>query len=262
MKWSQEPAEHPNGDIQLDFVLSRAIWQQNSGDTTGIQIRGTELRTVSVFLRVWYHSLNSRDCFSRHQGLSRNSSILCFSFTASFYPSERSLLIILICFCFHCFSVYPRLGLTDTALPPHSYCSQKTQMIGQELSALSPRDQQCFPTWHSQQHPPSRASTRDETHYSPSSLPRLRLFNVEPIICGVGFFFFEISFFSHFLNILTQFLMFLPFSGYQSLSGVSSFQTKTTESTNQNDRGGAEKSWAVNSDRHRFRSLLHHMQTL
>ena len=148
---------------------------------------------------MWYHSLNSRDCFSRHQGLSRNSSILCFSFTASFYPSERSLLIILICFCFHCFSVYPRLGLTDTALPPHSYCSQKTQMIGQELSALSPRDQQCFPTWRSQQHPPSRASTRDETHYSPSSLPRLRLSNVEPIICGVGFFFFfEISFFSHF----------------------------------------------------------------
>ena len=196
--------------------------------------------------------------------MSRNSSILCFSFTASFYPSELSLLIILICFCFNCFSgslFTPGWGLQiprcHSALYP-----QKTLLIEQELPLLSPGDQQCFPTWCFQQQPPGRVGTRDETHLSPLSLPRPRFPNVEPIICGVGFFFFEISFSSHFLNMLTQCLTFLPILGYQSLSGVSNFQIKATDSTNWNYGSTAERSWAVNSDRCGFKSLLHYLQIL
>lgn len=95
-----------------------------------IQTKGTVLRTVAVLFRAWYHSLDQKDHFSRHQGMDRNSSILCYSFTASFYPLELSLLIILICFCFNCFSgslFTPgwNLQIPRCHLPPR-LCPQKT----------------------------------------------------------------------------------------------------------------------------------------
>lgn len=79
--------------------------------------------------------------FSRHQEIDRNSSILCFSFTASFYPLEISLLIILICFCFNCFS-----GLLFTSgwnmqipLPLPLLCPQTTLLIGLDPVSIDSR---------------------------------------------------------------------------------------------------------------------------
>ena len=140
-----------------------------------VQTRGTVLRTVSVLFRVWPHSLDQKDCFSRHQGMNGNSSILCFSFTASFYPSEQSLLIILICFCFNCFSgslFTPAWGLQT----PRCHCPlpspPKTLLIGQGSPPVGCRWSTMllylvFPaainkqSWH-----------RDEAHLSALSLPK------------------------------------------------------------------------------------------
>lgn len=81
----------------------RVPWEQNPGEAMGSKLGGQGWEQLVSF-RVWYHCLDQNDCFPRHQAIVRNSSILCFSLTASFAPLEPSLLIILICFCFHCFS--------------------------------------------------------------------------------------------------------------------------------------------------------------
>lgn len=110
-----------------------------------IQTGGTVLRTVSVLFRVRSHSLDLKDCFSRHQGMNGNSSILCFSFTASFYPSELSLLIILICFCFNCFfgSLFtPVWGLQITCSCAH----RRHCWLDKALLPLGPGGQRCFST--------------------------------------------------------------------------------------------------------------------
>lgn len=110
-----------------------------------IQSGGTVLRTVSILFRVRSHSLDLKDCFSRHQGMNGNSSILCFTFTASFYPSELSLLIILICFCFNCFfgSLFtPVWGLQITCSCAHRRCC----WFDKALLPLGPGGQRCFST--------------------------------------------------------------------------------------------------------------------
>lgn len=96
----------------------------------------------SLSPRVWSYSLDRKDCFSRHQGIDRNSSTFCLNFTASFYPSERSLLIIRICFCFNCFSgsLFTQSGpcrAQEGPLPGPS--PQKTLLIRAEPSAKEGR---------------------------------------------------------------------------------------------------------------------------
>lgn len=63
-----------------------------------------------------------------------------------------------------------------------------------------------------------------------------------------GIFLFEIVFSSHFLNIPTQFFIFLLLLGYQSLSGASKFQTQMTNLTYWDYESIIEKAWTVNSD--------------
>lgn len=180
-----------------------------------IQTRGTVLRTVSVLFRVWYHSLDQKDCFSRHQGMDRNSSILCFSFNASFYPSELSLLIILICFCFNCFSgsmFTPGWGLQIPCCHSLLLRPQKTCWLDKTLLLLSPGDQQRFSTQCFQQ-----AELAQEMKPTSFHCPCLGL---DSPIWSQWFGFYLRSFFSsHFLNIPTQFFIFLSLLGYQALLG-------------------------------------------
>lgn len=176
--------------------------------------------------------------------MDRNSSILCYSFTASFYPLELSLLIILICFCFNCFSgslFTPGWNLQIPRCHPPRLCPQKAA----DWTRPSPHWVQVISTT-SLPIVPSRCHPAGTT--KPTSL-----------LCpcpGLGFpiwsqgfgFSFEIFFSSHFLNIPTRF-PFRPFLGYQSLSRASNFQAKTTNLMNWNYGSAAEKAQAVKSDR-------------
>lgn len=155
-----------------------------------IQTRGTVLRTVAVLFRAWYHSLDQKDHFSRHQGMDRNSSILCYSFSGPFYPLELSLLIILICFCFNCFSGSLFIPGWNLQIP-RGYLAMLVPTEGcwfdRTLPTLSPGDQYPFSAQCPQQTSPSRCY---QTYLSPLSLPRRRLSNMEPRI----WIFFEIFF--------------------------------------------------------------------
>lgn len=217
-----------------------------------IQTKGTVPRTVSVLFRVWYHSLDLKDCFSRHQGMNRNSSILCFHFTTSFYPSELSLLIIRICFCFNCFfgSLFtPAWDLQIPCCHPHSCAHRRHCGLDKALLLLSLGDQQCFSTWPPQQQPTSGAGRRDKTYLSPLSLPVLIL------QYGANDLGFPWNLFSsNFLNIPTQFFIFQFLLGYQPLSGASNFQTQTTNLTNWKCSGKVMSCEL----RCGFKSLLHH----
>lgn len=183
-----------------------------------------------------------------------NSSILCFSYTASLYPSEQSLLIILICFCFNCFSgslFTPGWGLQIPCCHSPLLYPQKTLLVGQDPPPIESRWSPGLPSSNHQ------AELAQEMKRTSLHRPFLGWFsNMEPMI----WVFLKIFFPSHFLNIPTQFFTFLLLPGYQSLSGASNFLTQTTNLTNWNDGSAAEKT--SYKFRCQFKSLLYCFQTM
>lgn len=136
--------------------------------------------------------------FSRHQGMNRNGSTLWFSFTASSYPSELSLLIILICFCFNCFSGWlftPGWGLQIPCCHSALY-PQKTLLIEEKLPPLSPGDQQCSPPGV----PSSNHQAELAQGMKPTSLlcpcPGLSSPMWNQLFVGLGVFFWDLFFLS------------------------------------------------------------------
>lgn len=231
--------------------------QGNSGAESSryhwIQSKGTVLRTVAVLFRAQYHSLDQKDHFSRHQGMGRNSWILCFSFPASFYPLELSLLIILICFCFNCFSgslFTPGWNLQIPRCHTPSLCPQKTahwtrpsshrvQVIGNASLPSVPSDvdkQRRYKRWN----PPLSFV-----------LAQLKLSNMEP---RIWIFLWDLSFLSFSKHSYTMLPTPAPPWLPVSIWGCQ-LPGQDHNLTNWNYGSAAEKAQAVNSDRLDFKSL-------
>lgn len=162
---------------------------------------------------------------------------------------ELSLLIILICFCFNCFSgslFTPRWNLQIPRCHPQHLRPQKAADWTRP-SPIEVISTACLPRVPSR-HPPSAATTSTSLLCPCPGLG-------SPIWSqGFGFS-LEIFFSSHFLNIPTQHFPFLSLLRYQSLSGASNFQAKTTNLTNWNYGSGAEKTQFVRSEKYDFKSL-------
>lgn len=145
-------------------------WSPNQGDDAE-----NSLSYSGCVSTVW----TKKTVFLRHQEIDRNSPILCFSFTVSFCPLELSLLIILICFCFNCFSgSLFNLGWKMPTPCCHSslWCSWKTLQVRLDPAHPVSGAHSADPPV-----PTVQGYGREGARLSPLSLPRHSCSNLHPI---------------------------------------------------------------------------------